>query len=410
MNIACGELYTFLRESELAQESYIEALTQLRSQPDTPSAHVCTARICRGMGELLEYENPQEALAWLRRGLDVLAGNDRAEEARLLNRTGAVQIAIGAYDSAREALERSLALLPPEPGSLHSVVLMHLGVIHCSQGELERGEEYFLRALPICRQLHDRWAEAVLLQNLGQVKDISGDWPGALAEYRRALDLAEQLGSLVRQVEISLGLGILYTNQGDGEAALASLTHSLDLARRHGLRENLVYIQSSLADLQIRTGAVEAAEHCLHEAEPLALELDVVSQQPEIYRGWALVKLMRGDIQGALADANRAVALAREIADPLAEGISQRVLGRALLAAGRREEALGSFAQSLDLLADDPYEASRTRAEWGGALLGEDPAAGRDFLDQARAGFARLGAKRDLAQVDDCLGQADSSG
>ncbi|MBV7333217.1 phosphotransferase [Chloroflexi bacterium TSY] len=70
VNIAKGTNYAFLDEREKANESYQRALADLEGLSLSERVVELKARICRGMGELLELENPQEALSWLERGLD----------------------------------------------------------------------------------------------------------------------------------------------------------------------------------------------------------------------------------------------------------------------------------------------------------------------------------------------------
>ena len=78
-------------------------------------------------------------------------------------------------------------------------------------------------------------------------------------------------------------------------------------------------------------------------------------------------------------------------------GVALRVLALALAADGRLAEANDTFAQSLEMLADVPYEAARTRTAWGRLLAAHEPARAARLLDDARAEFERLGARADLA-------------
>ena len=103
--------------------------------------------------------------------------------------------------------------------------------------------------------------------------------------------------------------------------------------------------------------------------------------------------------------------LARELGMELEEGMSQRILGQALLANEQPKPALSALERSLSLLADqDPYEAARTKIQWGQVLVSglEVPCSssgqGTAMLQEAREAFEKLGAKRDLATVNGLLG------
>jgi tetratricopeptide (TPR) repeat protein len=291
-------------------------------------------------------------------------------------------------------------LLPERSDDLRARILGNLGVAWCSQGDLRQGGDYFEGALEIFRKLQDHWGEAGALHNLGMIEEYTGDWAAAAAAYQQALDLAEKLGDIERQTELESSLGILQTKRGDYDDAVVHLTQFLELAGSH-LKEQMIYAYPALADLWIRRGELEEAEASLDEAERLALEMPLKSRLPEIYRLWAELRLAQGRIQEALTFAERAVTLAGELEelDPLEKGTALRALGQALVAAGRAEPATIALEQSLQLLEDrDTYEAARTKAHWGIAVLsGGDVDQGARLLQEARATFEELGAKPDSA-------------
>jgi hypothetical protein len=116
--------------------------------------------------------------------------------------------------------------------------------------------------------------------------------------------------------------------------------------------------------------------------------------------------LASADPQVALTYAEQSINLANELEMKLEEGMSRRVLGQVLLATGQSEPALVAFEQSLSLLGGDPYEVARTKTAWGRFLAstsGPDKERGLSLLQEARATFQELGAKRDLAEVDEIL-------
>lgn len=417
--IAQGEIYGVLRETALARSSYDSALAVLKTQPPTLLTRIYTARVSRGMGELLEYVSPQDALDWLNRGLDELAAPEalawpqeqQFEEALLRLRIGSVLIATGRYAEARAALHTSLRLLPDGPNQWRASAFLKLGVVHCAQGASDEGKAFYLRALEMHQQSNNIWGMIGIWHNLGIELVFAGDWAGAEAEYRKALALAERLGNLPRRATIELSLGYLYSNLGQFAAARTHLTVCLELASQHGLNEYVISSQSSLADLELRLDDWPAAEPRLAEAEQLALKLDSRWQLPEIYRGWALVQLRKGELKRAQSYAERAVRLGHEIEDPREEGMSLRVLARTLALAGRPNMASNTFAQSLELLdGRDPYEAARTRMQWGMELRKPADRTKRiALLAAARASFNALSAQHDLAQLDIASGTEEGS-
>ena len=94
--------------------------------------------------------------------------------------------------------------------------------------------------------------------------------------------------------------------------------------------------------------------------------------------------------------------LAYEFESAADKGIGLRVQGQAQWANHQRGEALDSFEKSLAILADrDPYESARTKVEWAKCLRSEgNVEQSIALLQQAKSAFEKLGAQRDLADLD----------
>jgi hypothetical protein len=196
-------------------------------------------------------------------------------------------------------------------------------------------------------------------------------------------------------------------NQGQTESAHTHLSTSLALARTRQLSPRIVAVQIALAELYIRHCQWKAAEAALAEARHTVSEMNTREKLPHIYRCMAQIRLAKNDPSTALADAECAASIARELGDALAEGRARRILGVALYAAGHTAEADAAFKSSLGLLeARDEYEIGRTLAQWA-ALLPDAEATSRAAMrDSARDIFARLGAQRDLAAVEEAPAEA----
>lgn len=398
VQIALGEVYTLLRERDLAHTSYEIAYTLVTRWPNNLQTQERIAQICRGMGELLEFENPQAARAWLERGLVALEGASIHEEAKLHYRLSSVLISMSDLDAAQTSLETCLRLLPNDE-TFRADVLMNLGVIHFARSDLVLSRDFFVQSLHAYQDTGNLWRQAVIRQNLGVVMTLTGEWTDAVAEYHKALQLTAQLGSISRQADIVLNLGVLQMRQGYLDLAAQQFGEVVALSEKHGLNEHMLYAQNNKTALAILLYKWDDADKALTIAERLALELNIKSEQPEIYRNWALIKLQRGDVIDALEDAQRARALAQELEDQLGEGTSRRIEAQVLLATGQYEEAMQCFSQSVALLADDPYEMARTQVIWGKASLSTNLDRGRALLEQAKLTFERLGTQHDLAQI-----------
>jgi ATP/maltotriose-dependent transcriptional regulator MalT/tRNA A-37 threonylcarbamoyl transferase component Bud32 len=393
LSLAHGELATLLADSVSAQSAF-EAASELLPTLTTTTQSVALTRICKGMGELLESQLPQQARAWLERGLQALGEEQSAAAAPLKLRLGSVLIAMGDNEGARAALIAGLDALPLTEDVQRADALGNLATIAWMQGQSEQAEAFARETLELYERTGQHWKMVTIWQNLGIGKYFAGDWPGAAAEYARALEVATTLGSTVRQTELALCLGMLALNQGDYPQATTQLATCVELARRHHLNEQLSLGLSSLADLYLRTNSLDAAASALNEALTIANQLDLRYQLSELVREQAELLLAQGQAEAAMHSAEEACRYAHEQMNPREEGISLRVLGQALATAGHLAEAEAHFAQSVALLdPQDPYEAARTRLAWG---ANRRTANGMALLRQAAERFAQLGARNDL--------------
>ncbi len=407
VKIARGQVCAFLGDSQVARDCYQAALMQLEAIGDGTQGHELRARACLGIGDLVQYEAPREALQWLQNGLAELGGTSRLDEAALRIKIGMVQIALGDYPAALDEVNQGLNLLPDGPSPLRASALTSLGTIYGAQGDLQRSRDYALRGLEISERLRDYFRMITLWGNLGIDRYIAGDWNGAIADNRKALALAKRLGSSHEQARIELNLGLMYTKRGDEQQALEHLQSGLELAHAHHLGEHEISGQATLADLYVRQEQLSAAGIALTRAEELAREMDFITQLPEIYRLQAEVYLQEQQLTSAQVYVERSIQLAHDLSLSLEEGMSQRVLGEILQTGRRQEAALAAFERSLALLAEqDPYEAARTKRDYGRALVsGLDRARGTALLQEARVTFEKLGAQRELAEFTNSTGQ-----
>jgi tetratricopeptide (TPR) repeat protein len=318
-------------------------------------------------------------------------------KASILVRIGSVQIGMGNYQEARLVLEQSLTLLEQSEQEWRASALIKLGTIECAQGHSLLGQHYYREALALYEQHHNQWESIGVLHNLGIEQELAGDWVGAEAEYRQALALAKHLNHVTRQRLIELSLAILLTNRGKHSEAAHYLEQGLSKIAAESMQEVEIGYRSSLADLFLRRGERDAAEPHLREAERLALDLGSTYQLPEIYRGWALYWLA-SDASQALQYAEQALMIARQLDEPLAEGISLRVLGLVHAALQQSAAAREALTASCTLLLEqDGYEAARSQialSELATAL--GDVETAQQLAATARATFAELGALYDL--------------
>jgi tetratricopeptide (TPR) repeat protein len=396
LTIARGDVHALLRTERTAHECYLAAYQQLAAMPSWADARSYKARICRGMGRLLEHESAPQALEWLSHGLDAIADAEPLEEALLHQRIGSVLIAAGKYHAAREALEYSLQRLPGSAEEWRASVWQKLGVVHYILGNIPTSKDYYLRALEGYQHSHNYWKMIGVQHDLAITMESTGEWDAAAATYQQAWETARRLESLTHQTNIEISLGVFALKRDDLAAAVRYLNTSIERARQHHLQEQLVQAQATLIDASLRAGNLTTAVALLDHTEQLAQELHIRGVQPELCRSRACLALFHELPADAVTFAEQAVAAANALDAPVEAGIGLRLLGQALIAAGRVTEAFTAFDQSLALLNErDLYETACTQEQWGRALLHSPQAElGTAMLLAADTTFARLGVRR----------------
>ena len=405
VNIARGITLGFLGERAAAAAGYDEALAQVAALAPSATARNLRARACRGLGELLEDESPQEALAWFRCGLDAVPADDATERPALLIKCGMVEIYMGNYTAARDALHAGLDLLPRGPSALRATALAQLAPVSLYEGNTNGAVAYTEEALTISEQVQDHFLKALILGNLGMFKHVAGDWPGGIARFEEALSWIERLGNEKQKAYVALNLGVAQLYRGDFVQAEQHLAASHALANRYGDRLTALKAQFHLAELHIRCQQWEEATPLLHQVEVTSGEVDDKGMLVWVYSAQAEIELAGGRYGTAEALAQRAVELAESLDATPDKAIGLRVLGRVFASRAEYGLAQEAFTESVACLEDnDPYESARTKLQWGLALAaGGDAAAGRTLADEPRAALRKLGAGHELAQLDDAF-------
>jgi ATP/maltotriose-dependent transcriptional regulator MalT len=399
VNLALGQICDLQAEGEQARVHYQQALDSSKLLPSSPEVTQLRARAFRGIGDTLEAESPQDALAWFERGLRVVGDGNSLEHAAILISLGLANMRLGNYAASLDVLTKGLQTLPPEPSQLRAKALINLGAVFGYQGDLAEEATYLNSALEISRRLHDPFLAIQIMLNLGIGKFIGGDWRGALEDWEEALVLCEHLGEEKYRVAIESSLGKAYTRMADYTLAQDHLASAFSLARQAGLDLYAMMVQQSLADLWIQMEAWDAAEASLQEVEALAVQTELF--YPEFYRGWSLIHLAREDHDDALSQIEKAIQMAEMNGETTNLAVNYRVLGQILAAQGKYSEATASFEHSYTSLQKaDPYEAAQTQIAWATVLqkigsLDESIS----LLEQAQTALTSVGAMKDLERI-----------
>src|SRR5260370_12876306 len=136
--------------------------------------------------------------------------------------------------------------------------------------------------------------------------------------------------------------------QGDYRRAIGAYMRAIDAYRQAGYDRGVVESQHNLAISYRDQGqldhAIEAAEAAVQEAEQLGDR----SLQAQALAGRAEIRVIRAEPELAIRDAERALAVHRELKDTVLESEDLRIVALALGAAGKTSDAAAMLRQVIE--------------------------------------------------------------
>jgi serine/threonine protein kinase/tetratricopeptide (TPR) repeat protein len=195
---------------------------------------------------------------------------------------------------------------------------------------------------------------------------LLGRYEAAVCELRQVLAAAERMGLRYLAVNARHNLGLALARAGALDEAVAMETEAVSVYSAMGDVRLTVWSRTYLAGILVEAGDLPAAEREATAAVEALATLPNLLPFPLAMR--ANVRLRRGDVPGALPDAELAHTKLRELgAIEEGEALLRLTYAEALEAAGRHEEAVTVID-----------EARRRLLEWA-AKIG-DPAMREGFL------------------------------
>jgi putative nucleotidyltransferase with HDIG domain len=301
------------------------------------------------------------------------AGEARDLAAKLLRWVAWTHTTVGDPQAALDCLDaaEAVATAMGDDGALASALNIRAGTLF-SLGELDEAEAIFERVRALAVRVGARKLEAIAQQNLGNVASIRGDGILALGHFKASLANFEALGETSRVGPLLNNIGRLQADLLEDSEAVQTLGRARDLCIQQGDRHHLMIVEANRARVMLRTGEA--------------------------------------------VDALRTAVAAQEIARTSGD---DRWLGDILLVSGAAHLRLGNFETALGFL-DQAAEVARSREDpklmadvvleqaRGFRVVGRN----RDTLlrlNEARALFERLKARRDLANVAERQAELESA-
>ncbi|HSP71631.1 MAG TPA: hypothetical protein VLN26_04630, partial [Gaiellaceae bacterium] len=330
-----------------AAERFYEAALGLFPDDDPERAQVLYRRAVPG-GRHVGGGDP-DLLARARDAL-LAAGDDAraAEVEMLLSQSFWIQ---GRRDVADDHAARAVALIDGGVTSRSSVYVLTRAAVRASlMGDHARAVELGSKSRAMSEQLG--WEEGLseALQVLGMTRLFVGDRDG-LEDVERSVELATRAGTLGNLVRAHNTLAVAHAVLGDLKRAQAARLEGQREAERLGSVPLLRWFEAVFTDHRYLNGEWDEA---LRRADEFVTAVEAGSPHVLAWQVFAVraeIRLARGDAAGASGDAERALALAREVAESQAVFITLIVAAHVFASVSGSERATPPARELLDLLA-----------------------------------------------------------
>jgi tetratricopeptide (TPR) repeat protein len=295
---------------------------------------------------------------------------------RLLFAESRARMYLGELDFAVAVLERarSLAEGPSFTDVDRAEALFRLGCCRLKLGKIANAVSLFTTALPLAGG-SDR-LRASVLEWRSRAHQVQRDWESARSDAEQSHELAQQVGDDHSAAHALFQCSLVAERTGDTLLARFYAEEAKEAYDRVGDRQSAARMLNNLGGLAFLLGDAVAAVAFLKDAYALSLEAGNDADAAQAVSSLAQVHLRCGAPQLAEEQARHALAFLAERDDYLDErGNVQLVLGRALLAQDRADEALSSFAaaeRTFEQLGSQSHVAAAWMAQGDHALAAGD--------------------------------------
>jgi tetratricopeptide (TPR) repeat protein len=344
---------------------------------------------------LLEARRNEEALSELEAVRSAVQATGMPElEVRALSGEATVRIRAGEVREALTLLERARGL--SEGAQFSDVeradVLFRLGVARYQLNSIQTAIGLFDEALKLaerselpCDQLRSN-----ILAWRSRCYRRRRDLEAAREDVERALELADGLKDKRTAADIYFQASIIADREGHWVLARSYAERAKAAYEELSDRGSLGRLLNNLGGINFLLGHPGEAIVLLKDAARIALEVGDDAEAAHAVNGIAQVHLRTGDVARAETQSRYALELLGDRVDELSEiGNAQIVLGRALLAQDRLDEAEAAFRAG-EQAYDQTSSASHRASAWVArgdlaARRGDDQTAARLYRQAAEA-------------------------
>jgi eukaryotic-like serine/threonine-protein kinase len=291
-----------------------------------------------------------------------------------------------------------------------ALCLNAIGNVYLARGESEDALTYFQQALQLREKLNVPGDIADTLGNIGVTNVNLGQYDQATDAYMRALDLFRKSGDTHGAALQSHSLGMMFQTQGRIGPAIGSLQDAVKGLRDAGDHgQPLAQAENDLAGALARGGRGNESTQLLEEAQTIARGLKSDPLNNALLNTDGDVRLYRGDLPGAHAAYQQALAQLSRTSDADSQLTTKLNLAHVNMEEGRGHAAIGelrSLAQQAEAMGRKSLtvQASAWMAE--AMLKDKDYRSAREELERILPRSEKLGLRLQSAKIHYLLGTA----
>jgi class 3 adenylate cyclase/tetratricopeptide (TPR) repeat protein len=268
------ELYEGMGEVLLRQARVADSLAAFDSMQKLAAAlrdPAAEARAWLGLAHVHALQGDHRATLESAGRADILAraaGEDAVGElVAVYYRKAYTYYRLGDFEAALKLAEQGLALAQ-QNGDQKEIArgLNLLGNIYTMLGDRHKVHRHYREALDLYHHLGDRWGVATVISNLGEHARLRGDFQAAAGLYQEALTLTRDIGDRDGEVVALNNLGGAQVGLGEYEAAETSLREVLRIAEPinwHGLSETYRFLAEACLGQERLDEALAVAQRAL---------------------------------------------------------------------------------------------------------------------------------------------------
>ncbi|AFY56143.1 tetratricopeptide repeat protein [Rivularia sp. PCC 7116] len=298
-------------------------------------------------------ESLKQAITKWEQALELLQqiGELKSSQAVLLYSIGNTYSNLGEKQKALNYYNQALPLAREIKDKFaEASILNNVAVIHDDLGDKHQAFKVYNQALLLSRKIDDKGGEATNLNNIGGIYNHLGDKQQALKFYKQALIIIQEINGDKRWEAGSLNnIGQIYDSLGDKQQALEyykqALTISEEIADKNGQAITLNNIAAVYSSLGKKRQALTYYEKVL----PLLETLGYRREKAIALHNIGSIHLDLGDKQQALKLLNQALLLSREVENQSGEAATLNAIGEIYNLLGDNQQALKFYNQALVL-------------------------------------------------------------